>query len=66
MNLIAPKTPALERALRREDDLMLELAIDIAYQAFTEPTDDHVDGVYARLQFGAQRGESPALAASVH
>lgn len=43
-----------------------EAAVDLAFHAFTNPSDDHVQGVFERLLFNAYRGDGASGAITIH
>ena len=47
-------------------DELFEQAVEMAHQAFERVTDDHVEGVYARLVWNACRGLTSHGAVTVH
>ncbi|NYT59448.1 hypothetical protein H0A65_11010 [Alcaligenaceae bacterium] len=47
-------------------DELFELAVNLAHQAFSPCSDEHVEGVYARLIWNALRGLDSHGAVTVH
>ena len=45
---------------------LFDQAVDLAYQAFAEPDDEHILCVYSRLIWNYQRGLGEAGAVTVH
>ena len=46
--------PPHNRAMNHE--AMFEQAVQLAYETFDDPTDDHITGVYAQLVWGLTHG----------
>ncbi|KAA0910660.1 hypothetical protein [Pusillimonas sp. ANT_WB101] len=47
-------------------DALFDQAADLVYQAFADPTDDHIECVYLRLVFNHLGGAGDAGAVTVH
>lgn len=45
---------------------LYQQAIELAYQAFIEPSDDHIDAVHQRLIFNLRTGLAAQSAVTVH
>lgn len=49
-----------------QSQALFDLAVDLAYQAFAEPDDEHVMCIYSRLLWNWQRGLGDDGAVTVH
>tara|TARA_R100000655_G_scaffold64330_1_gene102848 strand:+ start:668 stop:865 length:198 start_codon:yes stop_codon:yes gene_type:complete len=65
---MAPITQFTQNQHMNEDTSkqLFDLAVDLAYQAFEEPSDDHIKGVYLRLVINHQWGLGDSGAVTVH
>lgn len=49
-----------------DNEILFDEAVDLAYQAFDAPTDDHAECIYVRLKLNADWGVGNDGAVTIH